>query len=169
MSDKIPSLAETCELHWNALFEAIQELTGPEEPIHACLEARPLEDGLKKEPAVDNAGNIREMQSYPIDNFFLYITAGERPLDFLGPVYLGSGRRVPDPDSNKFAYSPEVIVKLRHEIGLRLGRLKALDRDVYLTSKLLGYEKREAAQEFIGGLLNSESKELGIVTERILE
>ncbi len=169
MNDRVPAFAETCKLHWNNLFEAVQELTDSKEPFHALLKTSPIADGIKKDYAVEENGAIIETDHHPLDNFFLYITAGERPFDFIGPDYLGSGKRIPDPDSNKFGYSRAVVKQLRQEIGLRLERLKSLKRDVYFTSKFLGYEKREATQEFIDALLDSDKKELGVVREKILE
>ena len=169
MSEEIPSLAETCEIHWRVLFEAVQELTDAEEPVYAVLGIKPLSDGIKKDYCVDEQGVFSELPHYPLDNFFLYVTTKDKPDDFLGPVYLGSGRRKQDPDSNHYDYSTKVIGQLRHEIGLRLERLKSLERDVYFTSRFLGYEKRKATQEFIDCLLSSDDKELGIVKEKILE
>lgn len=169
MSDKIPSLAETCEIHWRVLFDSIQELTDSEEPLRVILGIQPVSDGMKKDYGVDEQGVFSELPHYPIDNFFLYVTTRDKPDKFLCPVYLGSGKRQFDPDSNDYYYySSSVIRQLNHEIGLRIERLKELKRDVYFTSKFLDYENEEATQEFIDGLLNSYGKELGIVKEKIL-
>jgi len=169
MSEEIPSLTETCELHWRVLYDSVKELTDAEEPVHAILGIKPVSDGLKKDYGIDEQGVFAELPHYPLDNFFLYVTTKDKPDDFLGPVYLGSGRRKQDPDSNHYDYSSKVIGQLRHEVGLRLERLKELNKDVYFTSKFLGYEKKEITQEFIDGLLNSDNKDLGVVKEKILE
>jgi hypothetical protein len=169
MIKKIPSLTETCEIHWRVLFEAVEELTGPEEPVRAILGIKPVSDGIKKDYGIDEQGIFSELPHYPIDNFFLYVTTQNKPDKFLCPVYLGSGKRQFDPDSNEYYYSSKVIRQLNHEIGLRLERLKELGRGVYFTSKFLDYENEEATPEFIDTLLNSDNKEMGIVKEKVLE
>lgn len=168
MSEKIPSLAETCERHWKSVFDAVKILSCPDEQIHVHLVQRPLEDRIHKDYCVGLSGELKEMPSYPVDTFLLYVTAGESPYDDLGFVYLGSGSREKDPDSNGYDYSNRVIGQLRQEIGLRLRRLKSLGRDVYLTSSFLGYDRKEATDKFIDGLLVSDDDVLGIVTESVL-
>ncbi|MEM4263682.1 MAG: hypothetical protein QW666_02180 [Candidatus Woesearchaeota archaeon] len=160
---KLPTLTETCELHWASLYDALRE-ENKEKPIHVLLEARSIEDNINKEFILGIDDTLEKVPSHPIDTFWLHVS-GEA--DYC-PNYLGSAKRIPEQDSVKFRYSDDALSQLRHELGLRLARLKKLGRTIYFTFPIMGYDTYEVTKEFAECLLSSDRKSLSIVKEKIL-
>jgi len=158
MDDKL-SLTENCDAEWDILFNAVCGAS-KNKPLYVSLEAKPVKDGLEKELVLGNDNFPVEAPKHQSDEFWLSVDS-----DYL-PNYLGSAKRVHEQDS--INYSDDAMSQLRHEIGLRLGRLKKLGRTVYFTSKLFGYDVKEVDADFAACLLNSGRKTLGIIKEKIL-
>lgn len=156
-------MSETVREHWNPVVEVIKAvITGD---IYAVLEDRVHDVPMEKQMVLGDDNLPAETGRYdkkPVQSqFWLVLTSGDEHTK----AYLGTVKRPLD-GSDKFqGYSSNVMRQLLHQTGIRLEELDVLQRDIYFTGDVFGFDNEKVDKTLISCLLQSDDKTLDLVRD----
>jgi len=156
-------VSEAVKEHWNPVVEVIKAVTAGD--IYAVLEDRIQDVPMEKQVVLGDDNLPAETGKYdkkPVQSqFWLVLTSGDEQTK----AYLGTVNR-PLNGKDKFqGILSNVMRQLLHQTGIRMEEISVLQRDIYFTGDVFGFDNEKVDKTLISCLLQSDDKTLDLVRD----